>query len=384
MVGTASLEVAMPSLAQANGTLVWGGAMPAPGEAYRPSPSAVDNIGTGSTAPQAMVPRSSEAPAPTNAARALANDLIMPQASPQAIEPPVLETLVPTPIPNSAARRPEPAPAPAVAAIPPVPVPGADSVFGGTSMSEPPRPDPWATLKSVTPGAVTEADRQRIRQALPKRTQSLASLEPQSRPRIPEPVEQSPSVPRQPSPGWRNLSQKEALCRAALLQLGVEFTEPSPIRAGKSCGVPHPVRVTKIAKGVAMSPAATLNCDAAFRISRWVDQEVKPASRSNLGTHVTTLKNSSSYRCSRVAGSGGISQHATGNALDVAGFVMANGQYIDVEKKGTFSGGEKGFQDEIRRSACRWFGTVLGPGYDFLHRNHFHLDAREREKKFCR
>ncbi|MDY8108384.1 extensin family protein [Fulvimarina sp. 2208YS6-2-32] len=379
-----------PALSQQQGTLVWGGAMPAPGEAYRPSPSAVDMIDTNvaplqlAPAPQ-IIPQANPVPEivpEAAAADSLANDLVglsVPTPQPSALLPVSQEA--PTLAPPQMLRETQPPAAPPV----PVPMRDADTLFGGTTEPEPPRRDPWAAMKAVTPGAVTEADRRRLERRTPVRVEAAyASLERAPAPRLEEPVRRTaPPVTGTPS-GWRNLSKKEALCRAALVQLGVEFTEPSPIRASKSCGIPNPIKVTRIAKGVAMSPAATLNCDAVFRISRWVDQEVKPAARSALGSHLVALRNSSSYRCSRVAGSGGLSQHATGNALDVAAFVMANGEAIDVEKKGIFSPREQAFQTKVRRSACRWFGTVLGPGYDYLHRNHFHLDAREREKTFCR
>ncbi|MER0237357.1 extensin family protein [Fulvimarina sp. MAC8] len=354
-----------PSMAQANGNLVWGGNIPAPDEAYRPSPSAVDMFGTNATAP-AQSPKSVPQP---SAVDSLANDLI-----PRNVPAPTENTLLPVAQPS-----PDLAPSPA-----PTPMRDADTLFGGTMLPELPRQDPWAAMKAVTPGALTDADRKRIQQSAPPRATSYAALEKRPAPKLEEPVKQrAPLVHKTPS-GWRNLPKKEALCRAALVQLGVEFTEPAPIRASKSCGVPYPVKVTRIAKGVAMSPAATLNCDAAFRISRWVDKEVKRAAHSTLGTRVAAIKNSSSYRCSRVAGSGGISQHASGNALDVAAFVMADGTEIDVEKKGIFSPREKAFQNDVRGSGCRWFGTVLGPGYDYLHRNHFHLDARERKKTYCK
>ncbi|EAU41147.1 hypothetical protein FP2506_12809 [Fulvimarina pelagi HTCC2506] len=354
-----------PSMAQANGNLVWGGTVPTPDQAYRPSPSAVDMFGTAAVAP---APNPELSPQ-RSTVDSLANDLM-----PRNVPAPTPNALLPTAQPSAA-----------FAASPaPTPMRDADSVFGGSMLPEQPRQDPWAAMKSVTPGALTDADRRRIQENTPSRANTYAALEKRPEPKIEEPVKRrAPLVHKTPS-GWRNLPHKEALCRAALVQLGVEFTEPSPIRASKSCSVPYPVKVTRIAKGVAMSPAATLNCDAAFRISRWVDKEVKRAAHSTLGTRVAAIKNSSSYRCSRVAGSGGISQHASGNALDVAAFVMADGNEIDVEKKGFFSPREKAFQNDVRGSACRWFGTVLGPGYDYLHRNHFHLDARERKKTYCK
>jgi hypothetical protein len=42
----------------------------------------------------------------------------------------------------------------------------------------------------------------------------------------------------------------------------------------------------------------------------------------------------------------------------------------------------------VRRGACDSFTTVLGPGYDANHRDHFHLDLMRRgvhgEKHVCK
>jgi hypothetical protein len=42
------------------------------------------------------------------------------------------------------------------------------------------------------------------------------------------------------------------------------------------------------------------------------------------------------------------------------------------------------FLHEIHASACRLFGTTLGPEANADHRNHFHVDMAERKfKKIC-
>ncbi|SMC99090.1 Uncharacterized conserved protein [Fulvimarina manganoxydans] len=371
------------------GTLVWGGRMPQPGETYRPSASAVDMFGISAPAtgdPRNPPAESAYAPPPAR--------MIAPQPDPIRQ---LQSDLVPTPAPARgpiATAAPQPATEAEIFAdpgeadvLPPEPptAADADTLFGGTYIPDEPVLDPWSRLKAVTPGALTEADLPKP-QPSPRRQaprSEIASLGPVPAPALEEPIRRKATPERTPS-GWRNMSEREALCRAGLRQLGVEFVDLPPIQTSKSCGIALPIKVTQIAQGVAIRPAATLNCDAAFRISRWVDMEVKPAARSHLGSQVTHLINSSSYRCSRVAGTGGLSQHATGNALDVAGFKLANGDLVDVEKKGIFSPRENAFQQQVRKSACRWFGTVLGPGYNWDHRHHFHLDARERKKTFCR
>ena len=66
------------------------------------------------------------------------------------------------------------------------------------------------------------------------------------------------------------------------------------------------------------------------------------------------------------------------------GFKFSNGSYFEVEKKGFFDFSEKAFQKRVRQSACRYFGTVLGPGYNEDHADHLHLDAKVRRRGVCK
>jgi hypothetical protein len=70
-----------------------------------------------------------------------------------------------------------------------------------------------------------------------------------------------------------------------------------------------------------------------------------------------------------------LSEHAFGNAVDVAGFTLADGREIDFvhDWKKTDSQ-EAAFLHEAHAGACQYFTTVLGPGADVFHYNHIHLD----------
>jgi hypothetical protein len=76
-----------------------------------------------------------------------------------------------------------------------------------------------------------------------------------------------------------------------------------------------------------------------------------------------------------VAGTARRSAHATANAIDVSGFVLANGRRITVS--GNWNDRDpavRKFFATIQASACKRFGTVLGPAYNPAHRDHFHLE----------
>ena len=44
---------------------------------------------------------------------------------------------------------------------------------------------------------------------------------------------------------------------------------------------------------------------------------------------------------------------------------------------------EAEFVKHVHDEACHEFGTVLGPEANDAHKNHFHLDMKERRSDFC-
>ena len=99
---------------------------------------------------------------------------------------------------------------------------------------------------------------------------------------------------------------------------------------------------------------------------------------------VTVIHVAASYACRRRnnARSGKLSEHARGNAIDMSGFSFARSDAVVVgggwgdgllasiglSKSGSFLG-------DIRKDACSYFTTVLGPGSDRYHGDHFHVDV---------
>lgn len=145
----------------------------------------------------------------------------------------------------------------------------------------------------------------------------------------------------------------------------------------KGCGVAEPVRITSVS-GVGLNQAATMDCDTARALKKWVDTGLQPAFGR---TQVVQLKVAAHYICrSRNNIKGGkISEHGKGKAVDIAGVVLDNGKTIMVQG---------GFGPELRRAhkaACGIFGTTLGPGSDGFHEDHLHFDtATNRGRPYCR
>jgi len=112
---------------------------------------------------------------------------------------------------------------------------------------------------------------------------------------------------------------------------------------------------------------------------------VDRAARQILGSPLARIETMGSYACRNVAGTGRRSAHATANAIDVSGFVLADGRRISVLHG--WNGGtaaEREFLRVVHTSACRRFGTVLGPDYNAAHRDHFHFEPGHNGRAFCR
>ena len=114
----------------------------------------------------------------------------------------------------------------------------------------------------------------------------------------------------------------------------------------------------------------------ALTFAKWTKNELNPAARRRYWSRVKTIHQMSSYSCRRINGSHSMSEHSKGNALDVGRIELSNGRDIDVEKPGLFAFRTRGFLNTVRADGCEYFSTVLGPGYNYDHRNHFHFDLK--------
>ena len=108
----------------------------------------------------------------------------------------------------------------------------------------------------------------------------------------------------------------------------------------------------------------------------WVQTAVLPAARHYFGVDVVELQVAASYSCrprNGIAG-GPLSEHGHANALDISGFVLADGRRVSVLTGWSGNVAERAFLRAVHKGACRTFTTVLGPNADAYHRDHFHLD----------
>ena len=146
------------------------------------------------------------------------------------------------------------------------------------------------------------------------------------------------------------------------------------------CGISAPVEIRALGDA-AFTPVET-SCAVALRLAMWERHALQPSAAQILGADVTEILHFQSYSCRPIrtmAGpSGRLSTHATGDAIDVSGFRLSDGRTLRLTADWDGDGPEAMFLRAARDGACRWFGTTLGPDYNALHADHFHLQARGR------
>jgi Extensin-like protein C-terminus len=134
---------------------------------------------------------------------------------------------------------------------------------------------------------------------------------------------------------------------------------------------------------VAVRPAATLACPIVSALDRWLADSVQPAATRWFGARVVEIKQISAYSCRGMNGNAGahISEHAFGNALDIAVFTLADGRRITVKDGWRGLPEEQGFLRDVQAAACQQFSTVLAPGSNAYHYDHIHVDLMRRASR---
>ncbi|WP_370644811.1 extensin family protein [Microvirga sp. ACRRW] len=181
---------------------------------------------------------------------------------------------------------------------------------------------------------------------------------------------------------WR--AQAEEACLAQrLVQPSAYMSMSSKIDGPGVCGMEYPFKVAAFNNGeVGLKSKVTLACPIIPRIDTWLDEIVKPAALMYFGVPLVDIK-AGSYSCRPRNNQRGakLSEHSFGNALDVMAFVLADGREITVVKGWKASPVEQDFLREAFVGACRYFNTVLGPGADAFHYDHFHIDLARHDAR---
>ncbi|MGV8839455.1 MAG: extensin-like domain-containing protein [Bauldia sp.] len=189
---------------------------------------------------------------------------------------------------------------------------------------------------------------------------------------------------------WR--AQAENACMASRPFRGDDYIERvRSITENRVCGLEQPLIVAALIDGqVRITPRSTIDCPMVATLEAWLTNAVMPAAMARLGSPVVGLRQMGGYNCRPVQNRAGaeLSEHAFGNAIDIAAFELADGRVVSVLQD-WYAGtpAERDFLRDVHYTSCQYFTTVLGPGYE-NHEDHFHLDlARHNEAgttRYCR
>lgn len=228
------------------------------------------------------------------------------------------------------------------------------------------------------------------------RPQDAPAADPAAPSALPEPAPEQaepatqPEEPPEPAgpPVHTSLRESDfdhAACLMELTLLGADFDEQAPIAdAGqRDCGIDRPILLRAPLPGIEIAGAAPMRCDTARRLAHWLRDFVRPAAALLPGQpRLTGLEPGTTYQCRATVGGEGeggkLSEHAFGNAFDIAAFRFEDGSRIAVEPRADSGDLQEAFQRAVRGAACLHFTTVLGPGANAAHDDHLHLDIKAR------
>lgn len=164
------------------------------------------------------------------------------------------------------------------------------------------------------------------------------------------------------------------LCLAALKGTAIATPLPDLVQSD-ICHIRGRVRLTSVGAAV-MAPVET-RCAIALRMAMWERHALQPAATAYIGSPLIRIRHYASYNCRPIRRPSGhaprMSTHATADAIDVAGFDFEGGKRLTLKQDWNGATAEAAFLHAAQDGACRWFNTVLGPDYNALHADHFHM-----------
>lgn len=170
----------------------------------------------------------------------------------------------------------------------------------------------------------------------------------------------------------------QTACMDALSERGARFDIAVVPVAGRSCVLTDGVSLRHAQ--MAVEPAATMSCPLALTLAEFEGRVIQPAARRHFGRSAAIMRQIGAYSCRmRTGGSGRLSHHASGRAIDIAGFEIEGGERVMVKEHWRDPGPRGRFLREIAREACESFSVVLTPNHDVWHADHLHFDiGRDR------
>ncbi len=194
-------------------------------------------------------------------------------------------------------------------------------------------------------------------------------------------------APKTQRTGANATTENARQCMARLKEKSVRFAGLPNKSFDGGCRTIDTIKVMDF--GTATTNLGAMTCPLAANFADWTRYAVRPAAKQYLGADVVRIETMGTFNCRNIYGgrSGKLSEHAFANAVDVSAFVLRDGRRVSVLTGWNGSSEERAFLRRLHQSACKRFGTVLGPDYNSAHANHFHFDMARSMRNgtsFCR
>jgi hypothetical protein len=231
------------------------------------------------------------------------------------------------------------------------------------------------------------ANKRQPEKAVASRKNIELVAKPQQKPAVPKPPGMffpeivlhvpKPQVSQQenkPSPSVDGSS-----CRNELTELGAEFSVPAEVKGTGVCHLTDPVQLSSVTTPsgrVELPGTPLLNCTFARQFAIWLSYVAAPVVLGIGEAKLSSISTGTSYQCRLRNGdhSDKMSEHAFGNAIDIAGITLSNRRRIEVAAVSDPQDRDYRLLMVLRTTACGYFTTVLGPGSNLAHATHYHFD----------
>jgi hypothetical protein len=170
----------------------------------------------------------------------------------------------------------------------------------------------------------------------------------------------------------RLVDLQPADCALVLQRAGVAAVLKPAKNVRSSCEVSGAITVSGFSK--ARIRPEDMRCAVAARLYVWERHVLQPAARRILGEEIVEVLHFGSFSCRTMRRSSNMSEHATANAFDIAGFRTRSGKVISVKRDWAGTSAESRFLHVVRDGLCDRFNSTLSPDYNADHADHFHVD----------
>lgn len=170
-----------------------------------------------------------------------------------------------------------------------------------------------------------------------------------------------------------------AQCISDLTSRKVVFEQAGKVTQ-HGCELSNAIALTAVPTAfgdVNISGKPTMLCSFVRQLGDWVRDVAAPLALAYTGQRLARIETGGAFVCkARYDKPGQIpSEHAKGDAIDIFAFVLADNRSIHVKQEESDTPVERDLVRVLRTTACAYFTTVLGPGSDSAHSEHFHFDT---------